>query len=125
MKIIESARKHGISDKDIEYVYNLPLNSIISREEPIMDNAKNVNPGTIGGEPITGELLENLSLRCEKDWDSDEFSVVSTGYGRAIAALQALDLPVEEIGALERRAQQEKCSLPLFLRSILQNKLAS
>jgi hypothetical protein len=36
MIIIESARKHGISDQDIEYVYKLPLNSIVSQEKPII-----------------------------------------------------------------------------------------
>jgi hypothetical protein len=82
------------------------------------------NLGTIGGEPITRELLGNLSLRCEKDWNVDEFSEAPTSYGRALAALQALDLPVEEIEALERRARHEKRSLPLFLRSILQNELS-
>jgi len=36
MIIFNSARKHGISDRDIEYVYKLPLNSIISQEEPVI-----------------------------------------------------------------------------------------
>ena len=84
----------------------------------------NVSLGTMDGEPITQELLENLSLRCEKDWSGDEYTVSSTSYGRALAALQALDLPVEEIEALERRAQHKKSPLPLFLRSVLRNELA-
>jgi hypothetical protein len=34
MKIIESARKHGVSDVDIEYVYVSAGRSIILRENP-------------------------------------------------------------------------------------------
>jgi hypothetical protein len=34
MKIIESARKHGISNKDIEYVYISATQSIVLREDP-------------------------------------------------------------------------------------------
>jgi hypothetical protein len=36
MIIIESARKHGISDQDIEYIYAFPLNSIATQEEPLI-----------------------------------------------------------------------------------------
>ncbi|MCL2111492.1 MAG: hypothetical protein FWH32_04450 [Clostridiales bacterium] len=36
MVIIDSARKHGISDVDIAYVYEFPLNSIVTQEEPII-----------------------------------------------------------------------------------------
>jgi hypothetical protein len=34
--IIDSARKHGIADQDIEYVYEFPLNSIVTQEEPVI-----------------------------------------------------------------------------------------
>ena len=83
-----------------------------------------LNLGTISGKPITKELLETLSERCEKDWGGDEILAASTSYGRALAALQALELPMEEIEALERRAQHQNLSLPLFLRSILRNEIA-
>jgi hypothetical protein len=36
MVIIDSARKHGISDQDIKYVYEFPLNSIVTQEEPVI-----------------------------------------------------------------------------------------
>ena len=80
--------------------------------------------GTIKGKPITPELLGTLSERCETDWAEDEVSVEATSHGRALAALQALELPVEEIEALERRAQHENTTLSYFLRSILRNELA-
>ena len=83
-----------------------------------------LNLGTIGGKPITRELLETLSARCEKDWEGEEILAASTNHGRALAALQALELPSEEIEALERRARHENLSLSLFLRSILRNELA-
>jgi hypothetical protein len=81
--------------------------------------------GTINGKPITQELLDTAVSRCENDWNKDMVSVVSTSYGRALAALQALELPVEEIEALERRANHENRSLSFFLKSILRNELAS
>jgi hypothetical protein len=80
--------------------------------------------GTIDGKPITRELLETLSSRCEKNWNDEDVLVAPTSHGRALAALQALELPVEEIEALERRAQHEKRSLSFFLRTILRNELA-
>jgi len=36
MIIIDSARRHGISDQDIKYIYEFPLNSIVTQEEPII-----------------------------------------------------------------------------------------
>jgi hypothetical protein len=82
-----------------------------------------VNLGTIGGEKITSELLEKMSARCERDWSEDEVMIEPTSYGKALAALQALDLPVEEIEALERRAKHEKKPLSFYIRSILQGEL--
>jgi hypothetical protein len=84
---------------------------------------KDINLGTINGEKITSEMLEALSVRCERDWSDSEVTVEPTSYGKALAALQALDLPVEEIEALERRAKHEKKPLPFFIRSILQGEL--
>jgi hypothetical protein len=69
-------------------------------------------------------MLEELSARCEQDWPEDKVTVAPTAYGKALAALQALDLPVEEIEALERRAKHERKPLSFFIRSILQDKLA-
>jgi hypothetical protein len=83
-----------------------------------------VNLGTIDGTPIDRELLKKLSSRCEADWAEDQVTETPTSHGRALAALQALELPIEEIEALERRAQNEKRSLSFFLRSILRNELA-
>jgi hypothetical protein len=36
MIIVESARKHGISDKDIEFVYENPITSMTSQEKPVV-----------------------------------------------------------------------------------------
>jgi hypothetical protein len=85
---------------------------------------EDLNLGTIGGKKITPEMLEELSARCERDWPEDEITVTPTDYGKALAALQALNLPVEEIEALERRAKHERKPLPFFIRSILQDELA-
>ena len=83
------------------------------------------NLGTINGKPIDSELLEKLVARCERDWPENEVTVVPTSHGQALAALRALDIPVEEIEAFERRAQHENRPLSLYLKAILRNELAS
>ncbi|MDR0310095.1 MAG: hypothetical protein LBJ21_00770 [Acidobacteriota bacterium] len=85
---------------------------------------KNDDFGTIGGEPITQEMIAEFVSEFERDWDEAEIEVKSTSYGRALSALQSLDLTVEEIEALERRAKHEQKPLSFFLRSVLQDKLA-
>ena len=34
MIVVDSAKKHGISIQDIEFIYEFPLNSIVTHEEP-------------------------------------------------------------------------------------------
>jgi hypothetical protein len=70
-------------------------------------------------------MLEELSARCEQDRPEDKVTVAPTDYGKALAALQALNLPVEVIEALERRARHERKPLSFYIRSILQDELAS
>jgi hypothetical protein len=82
-------------------------------------NMDDLNLGTIDGKKITPEMLEGLSARCEQDWKEDKATVSLTDYGKTLAALQALDMPVDEIEALERRAKHERKPFPLFIRSIL------
>jgi hypothetical protein len=36
MRIVDSARKHGISDNDIEFVYENSITSMTSQEEPVI-----------------------------------------------------------------------------------------
>jgi hypothetical protein len=36
MRIAESARKHDIADNDIEFVYENPITSMTSQEEPVI-----------------------------------------------------------------------------------------
>jgi hypothetical protein len=84
-----------------------------------MENKSN----TYKGQPITPELIGKLSAEFERDWDDSEITVVPTRYGKALQALQALELPVDEIEALERRARYERKPLQFFIRSILQSKL--
>ena len=81
--------------------------------------------GTIGGKPITQEMLDEFAADFERDWADSEIEVRPTSHGKALAALQALDIPVGEIEALERRARHERQPLSFFVRSILQNELAS
>ena len=85
---------------------------------------KNEELGTIGGEPITQEMIEGFTSEFERNWTETEATVVPTSYGRALAALQSLELTVDEIEALERRAKHEQKPLSFFLRSVLQDKLA-
>jgi hypothetical protein len=84
-----------------------------------------MNLGTINGKPIDKELLDELTLRCEKDWADCDVTIEPTSHGQALAALKALDMPVDEIEALERRAQHENRPLSLYLNAVLRNELAS
>jgi hypothetical protein len=84
-----------------------------------------MNLGAINGKPFDKELLDSLSKRCEKDFEDHEVIVVPTSHGQALAALRALDIPVEEIEAHERRALHENRPLSVYLRAILRNELAS
>ena len=79
--------------------------------------------GTVNGQSVTSEMLEGLSQKFEQDWQDDEVIVKPTTYGKALAALQSLELSVGVIEALERRAKEQHETLPLFLRSVLQNEL--
>ena len=80
--------------------------------------------GTIHGKPITQEVLAEFVSEFERDWAETEVEAIPTSYGRALAALQSLDLAAHEIEALERRAKHEQLPLSFFLRSVLKDKLA-
>jgi len=80
--------------------------------------------GTIGGKPITQEMIDGFSSEFERDWSETEVKSIPTNHGRALAALQSLELTVDEIEALERRAKHEQKPLSYFVRSVLQEKLA-
>jgi len=77
------------------------------------------------GQPLTADILDELVTKCETGWDESEVTVQPTNYSKAIDALQALDIPFEEIKALERQAQNERISFFLYVRSIVQNALSA
>ncbi len=79
--------------------------------------------GTVKGQSVTPEMLEGLSKKFEQNWQDDEVIVKSTSYGKALGALQSLELSIGVIEALERRAKNQHETLPFFLRSVLQNEL--
>jgi len=79
--------------------------------------------GDINGQPIDQAMLDNFVATFERDWDDSEIIVQPTEYGKALQALQSLELSPVEIVALERRAIHERTPLPVYLRSILQNVL--
>jgi len=62
--------------------------------------------GTIGGKPITHKMLDSYTSTFERDWTSDEITVIPLERGITLRALQELNVPVHEIEALERRAKQ-------------------
>ena len=85
---------------------------------------KNEDLGTISGKPVTEEMISEFVAEFERDWEETETEVIPTSHGQALAALQALELSVDEIAALERRAKHEQKPLSFLVRSILQDKLA-
>ena len=79
--------------------------------------------GTINGKPITQEMLEGYAAAFERDWASSEVKVVPTERGKVLRALNDLNIPLYEIEALERKAQQKNQPLGFFIHTILQNEL--
>ena len=79
--------------------------------------------GEINGQPIDQAMLDNFTATFDRDWDDSEIIVRPTKYGKALQALQSLELSHIEIEALERRAMHERKPLSVYLRSILQDAL--
>jgi len=79
--------------------------------------------GTFNGKPITEEMLRKWSSEFEREWSPEEATAMTTEHGKALQALQTLDMPMDEIEALERRAKHESKPLSFYLRSVLQNEL--
>ena len=79
--------------------------------------------GTIGGKPITPEILESYENTFERDWSHSEVSVIPTERGRVLRALHDLNIPVYEIEALERRANRRKQPLISYIHSIIKQEL--
>ena len=79
--------------------------------------------GTINGNPITQEMIDSFTATFERDWEPSEIKVVPTERGKALRALNDLDIPSYEIEALERRAKQKQQTIGSFIHSLLQNEL--
>jgi hypothetical protein len=81
--------------------------------------------GTIEDKPIDQEMLDALAADFARDWDDSEAMIVPTSRGITLRALQALELPVDQIEALERRAQNKHQPLSIFIRTVLQDELSA
>jgi hypothetical protein len=81
--------------------------------------------GTLGGQPITDEMLQGLAADFANDWDESKVVFKQTSRGATLSALQALDIPVEAIEAIERRAEREHTPLSLFVREALVGRLTA
>jgi len=81
--------------------------------------------GTIGGIPITQEMLDSYKDTFERDWSHSEVNIILTERGRVLRALQDLNIPIYEAEALERRANHKHQPLILYIHSILKQELLS
>ena len=79
--------------------------------------------GTVGGKPITQEILENFEATFERDWFDSEVSVSPTERGRVFRALHDLKIPAYEIEALERKANRKQQPLISYIHSIIEQEL--
>jgi hypothetical protein len=70
-------------------------------------------------------MLDGFAIDFLRDWDDSEVIVAPTSRGITLRALQALELPVDEIEALERKAQSEQQPLSIFVRNVLQGELSA
>jgi hypothetical protein len=93
---------------------------LIEQEEIMQENC---DIGTLDGKPITQAMLKDFTLAFERDWTSAEVNIALTERGKALRALQDLNIPPYEIEALERRAKQKEQPLSLFVHAVLQSEL--
>ena len=82
-----------------------------------------INTGTVNGKPVTPDLLNSYINTFERDWADHEIKVIGTERGKALRALQELEITLYEAEALERRAKQKKQPLSLYIHTILKNEL--
>jgi hypothetical protein len=79
--------------------------------------------GTIGGKPITQEMLDSYTATFERTWNPSEVKVIPTERGKVLRALHDLNIPLYEVEALECRAKQKQQTLGIYIHSLLQNEL--
>ena len=82
-----------------------------------------LNIGTIGGETITQEMLNEYEATFERDWLHTEVNVLPTERGKVLRALHDLNIPLNEVEALERRANHKQQPLNLYIHSIIKQEL--
>ena len=81
------------------------------------------NLGTVGGKPISQNMLNEYAETFEKDWSDSEIKFAHTERRRVLSALGSLNIPIHEIEALERRAVSRQQSLSFYIHSILKQEL--
>ena len=84
---------------------------------------ENEDIGTVGGKQITQKMLDSYTDTFERDWLDSEVNVIPTERGRVLRALSDLNIPIYEIEALERRANNKQQSLILYINSIFKQEL--
>jgi rubrerythrin len=81
--------------------------------------------GTLNGRQISEEMLRGYADDFAKDWEESRIVARQTDRGATLSALQALDIPVEEIEAIERKAKHERTSLSMYVRKTLVDQLTA
>jgi hypothetical protein len=81
------------------------------------------NLGSVGGKPITQNMLDDFTATFERDWSPSEVKVIPTERGKALRALHDLNIPAYEIEALERRAKNAQQPLSIYIHTLLRNEL--
>ena len=81
------------------------------------------NLGTVGGKPISQDMLNDYAETFAKEWADSEVSFAHTERRRVLNALGGLNIPLYEIEALERRAVSRQQSLSSYVQFILKQEL--
>jgi len=81
------------------------------------------NLGTVGGIPISQDMLDNYVRTFAKDWSDSEVNFAYTERRRVLDALCDLNIPIYEIEALERRAVSRQQTLSSYVRFVLKQEL--
>jgi hypothetical protein len=152
LEIHPSARKHGISDADIEHAVSHAM-SIYDQDDDLrlyLGAARNTDlievatvvhsdlvetavhamkmpyGTTAGGEPITDELIERLAAKAEAGFDVDEILRRRRGrppMGSGPATVESVRLDPELRDALSRRAKLDGEATSTVIRKALRQYL--
>ncbi|MDR0950203.1 MAG: hypothetical protein LBM13_00965 [Candidatus Ancillula sp.] len=82
-----------------------------------------LNLGTVNGKKVDQKKIEEFTKTFERDWSDDETVSFKTPWGKLLDALQTIDVPANQITALEQKAASKNVGIDSIVRSALAREL--